>query len=706
MLPTITDTEPSRKPRHAATRRGVDAARAIDHVLFAPQRWFALSVDNRRVPGVVVPSLDSGLDLVGRGAVASIVGTLRAEVRVVDVDVAGQRGHQARGAVAQWCRREGLWHLERSSGGPDGHAHVFVACAGRVDTLETFVRELRGNMGVGKTRLEVRTAVRPLSAPHRTGVITHPVGSLPAALEALRRHSWATDTPQRAVASVERVGTTLPPARRRSRRDLPEQWQTYVDTGVTPTITGEDQSRSTVEAIATGFLLRAGHDADTAWRVITTAHPDAFTKARGSHRRWVAWVWNRAVADDTEFSPAVQVDGHLRLDVDTAHARLTALAWTVSPRARRSLLRVGYTVLDRVLRSGSRRVPVPERDLVLDTGISDRKTIRAALTALSGHVGVLDTTTFDSNVRAATSFEFEIPASDLGGVLQIPPPSLHTPLPPGIWSGLPTSAPQLWSALNRAPGPVALPEVVFSAQLAESLDTPLSLGQIRAARHVLTQLALAGLAECTEAGEWIARHDVNHAHLERATATRATLQDQVAAERATYRAGRSTDWNVQQAAALKANYARERAWWGGLPREQRTRQHAHYQRQFTAMSIVEQQDWKERQVHRRRRAGVDESARHQKWADSLSWDEVVARSAQRGEDFARLAGPMRQAKAIAWARHREQFAIPRGTPTWQSRLEHAHALPHPGADRDEAFWESETATGYDYQPQLAPAVSN
>lgn len=660
----------------------------LDDLLFASTDWFALSADNRRVPGVVVPSLEQGLGLVGHGAVASVVGRLRAEVRVVDVDLAGARGHVATEAVLAWCAGEGLWHLVRPSGGPDGHAHVFVAVEGRLEALQTLVRALRAQLSAARSGIDVRQSVRPLSAPHRTGVVTRPSGSLSAALGGLRGHSWAQNMPQRVVGGSERVGTVIATVRgqRRARRDLPVEWQAYLDTGVAPAVAGEDQSRSTIEAIATGFLLRAGHDADSAWQVITTAHEDAFAKARGSRRRWVAWVWNRAVTDDAAFSPAVEVDGHLQLDVSAAEDDLVDLAWTLRPRPRRSLLRVGYAVLDRVLRTGNRRVPVPERDLVLDTGLTDRKTVRAALRALNGHIGALDTSTFDSQQKDSSSYEFEIPTTHQGGVLQIPPPSIHTPLPPGAWLGLPAAAHQLWRALNRASGPTRLEEVAVSAQLTDDVTTPPSLSQVRAARATLTRLAQIGLAQCTEAGEWVARHDIDQAYLERAASARAPVQAQIDAERAAYRAGSLSEWDVQRAAALKANLAREQAWWDGLPRDQRARRREACQGKFASMSVIEQEEWKTSQVQRRHHAGVDEATRHQEWADRLPWDDVVTRSTERADAFARLPTPLRQAYAAAWARHRDRHGVPRGTPTWHSRLEHAHALPRPGQDRDEQFW--------------------
>src|SRR3546814_11668740 len=63
--------------------------------------------------------------------------------------------------------------------------------------------------------------------------------------------------------------------------------------------------------------------------------------------------------------------------------------WTVSARQRPALLLVGHHLLDRVLRAGKLRVPCPERDLVLDTGLTDRKTIRAALRLFDGRLGTL-----------------------------------------------------------------------------------------------------------------------------------------------------------------------------------------------------------------------------------------------------------------------------------------------------------------------------
>ncbi|MFZ1487235.1 MAG: hypothetical protein WAS95_14435, partial [Nostocoides sp.] len=159
----------------------------LDEVLFLPQAWFALSAGNQRVPGVVVPSLSAGLGLVGQGDVASLVGRLRPGFRVVDVDVEGLRGQAIADEITSWCQSRGLWCLQRPSGGAVGRTHVFVAIGEDLDALSECVAGLRAAYGVARAAIDVRELVRPLSAPHRTGVETRPLGSVQAALADLRR---------------------------------------------------------------------------------------------------------------------------------------------------------------------------------------------------------------------------------------------------------------------------------------------------------------------------------------------------------------------------------------------------------------------------------------------------------------------------------------------------------------------------------------
>ena len=654
--------------------------------MFSPTGWFALDAANRRVPGVVVGSLPAGLALIGQGPVASVVGVLRPEVLVVDVDLAGVLGDAAMESVASWCERTGVWCLTRPSGGPAGHGHVFVAPGARGPQLETFIEQLRHELGVSRRAIDLRTTVRPLSAPHRSGVSTRPYGDIQASLRALRALPWAAASPaaagrvraRAARESLLQAGEALQP-RRRPRRDLPQPWQTYLETGATPPVGGRDRSRTTVEAIATGHLLRAGHDAASAWQAIVASHPSAFTRARVNKRRWVAHVWNPSVRDDDAFAPAPQgvVDDEVVAAVEAARTRLQDLAWTFPARRRAGLLLVGHTVLDRMLRAGSRRVPVPERDLVLDTGLADRATIRGYLRALAGPVGVLDTAVWDPARREASSFEFEVPAA--GGVRDFHPPSSHTPLPPevngGLWATLPRICHQIWRALRHQRAPVTLAVLGVEAAICDTREADLTDHQVRMVRAGLTALLRAGMADCNAGGEWVVRSTVNGAQRVVARQWHEEATTAVVAEREAYRAGAGSRWSRERAAALKANRAREVAWWSTLPRAEREQRSRAWAGTFAGLSVHGQEEVKAGLVERRMRAGVDEAARHDGWLDALTWQAYQDRSVERALWFQRLPGPMQAAYAAAWARHRARYGISAGTPLSQDRRAHAAAWP-------------------------------
>ena len=73
-MPSITTSAPATGLARPGTPKDVVAA--IDDLLFDPDGWFAIDRDNRRVPRVVIPTRQAGLDLVGHGQVATIVGRL------------------------------------------------------------------------------------------------------------------------------------------------------------------------------------------------------------------------------------------------------------------------------------------------------------------------------------------------------------------------------------------------------------------------------------------------------------------------------------------------------------------------------------------------------------------------------------------------------------------------------------------------------
>lgn len=672
------------RPEHAHPPLSVVA---LDAALFQGDAWFAIDARNVRVAGVAVPSLEAGLALVGEGSVASIVGRLRPEVSVVDVDLEGEQGHAAAEAVAAWAARAGVWSLVRPSGGADGRCHVFVAPEGHTDALTHLVEELRARFRTSARRIDLRRDVRPLSAPHRsTSHTPRPYGPLTQALTELRARPWAARTPT-AVPTVGRSwgGEAALAPRPRRRTSLPPAWADYLRTGVRPPIGGADHSRSTVEAIATGHLLRAGHTADSAWEAITAAHPDAMTKTRAGHRRWTRWVWNRAVEDDNAHCPTPQVDPVVAAAVTAARARLQDLQWRYPARQRPALLLVGHHVLDRMERTSSRRVPVPERNLVLDTGLSDRKTIRTALRALDGALGLLDTDAWDPADRSASSFEFEIPEASADGVRQIPPPSSHTPLPRGTWATLPRTCHSLWRVLQNTVEPQDCAELAQRAGITNSREVEATPSQVRTTCTALTALARAGLAHCRADAQWVARAAPDADHAGRAATAHDATAARITAERADYRAGRANPWIVARAAALKANRAREQGWWHGLERADQASRRATWTARYDAMPVAGQEQLKAQLAARRIAASVDEPARHDHWLDAQSMDAYLERSVHRQAWFEALPPPLQQAHAAAWARHRARFGINRGTVLAQSRREHADLLPSGRAVRDEAF---------------------
>lgn len=683
--------------------------RNLDLALFQPGKWFAIDTDNRAVPGVAAPDLGTALTLVGRGRVAAIVGRLRPGFVAVDIDVDDMVGDAVTEQIAAWCVSAGVWHLVRPSGGAPGRHHVIVAAGAALDELVAAVDELRHRWNLRGKQVDVRTSLRPLTSPHRHGGNPRPYGNLTAAFQAMPDTAKAASEKTAMLRPRKRPGSPSPGAPDRvpavsaratpAPRLLPEVWENYFTTGSAPTVGGEDQTRSAVELVATGHLVRAGHTAESGWARIVAAHPDAMTKARGNKRRWVAWVWNVVVREDAAYLAAFpSADAITAAAVTEAHLRLRSLLWS-TPRRRRPAVRlVAQELLRRMLRTNTLRVPCPQRDLVLDTGIADRKVIGEALRVLhSGGFGVLHEVFDPGADRARTSHEFSIdrvPVSD--GVRIIPPPSLQHPLPAQgghctPWVSLPRPCHSLWCALRDLGRPSPLPTLATAAQLTDSPDGEPSVSVLRSTRSALLLLAEAGLASCDEAGNWSATSAWDPGHAATAVEDREALAAQIREERAAYRQGWNTNWATARAAAVKKQRAKEVAWWGSLtPQERSVRQDQH-RRQFASLSPVEQAQKKAEWASRRAIAGEDEVSRHRTWCQAhLTSDRAAARS----HWFGNLPRPERAARRAAWEQHRRQFGLPENTPAraslWEDRLFDTRAA------RDDQFLVAQQAQ----QPRL------
>lgn len=630
----------------------------VDELLFDGD-WFALDSGNQRVPGVRPGSLAKGLAMVGRGRVATIVGRLRPGVVAVDIDLVGERGHAVAEHVAAWCRRERLWHVVRPSGGADGRTHVVVACGPRREHLEAEVDGLRRAYGVSGRMIDVRQALRPLSAPHRDGSRPAPLGDADTAAGTLKTAVRAVERAARPVGAPAPPSprrTPLTPRRQRARRPLPALWARYLATGERPELSesAQDKSGSTYEYLATARMVQAGWTAQQAWAEIAAAHPDAMPRARASWHRWVG-RWNQAVMADDDHVGGVQLSAEVAAAISAARERLRSLAWSTPPRARPGLLTVGHTVLDRMERTGSLRVPVPQRDLVLDTGITDRATIATHLRALSGAVGALHEV-FDPHQRATSSFEFEIP--EVGGVRETPPPRFHTPSAAALPRGLPRMT---WVALRTLPPTGGSVEDLGQVcQLTSSPTSPATGAQRRTMLEILTALARLGLVECDEEGVWRPTGvRLGEAERRRASEDLQRVRRAVAAERAVYRRPRRSDaWAAAHAAAVKAQRAKQAAWWAELPTAERHRRAAELSERFATMSIQEQLETKQRWAERDARAGIDPKTRRAQWLARQDADDLTRRAAERAAHFRALPSPTQRAAVEAWAAYRDTWGIP------------------------------------------------
>lgn len=351
----------------AAAPTWLGAAREMDELLFKPSYWRALGPDNQQPAGVDLPSLEAGLVLAADPAasrVTSVFGYVRDDVVAVDIDVAphhGDAGNMLVRRICEWLRREGVWHVARPSGGGPGRHHVFAVPGGRRSEFLAYVAGVRRERGVpSKAKaIDVRQPMRPLSAPHRSGRLTRPIGDLERAVARLRRlraqpasneqtagkAALKPITPRRArdkqspprppggAADVDLVEVPLhevpvpfprrPDGTRRYpdgparpyaapvsvRRRLPLPWVRYLAGGQEPDIGGTDSTSSAVGLRLTAALVSAGYTAAEAWREICSAHPDAAAHARGKADQnwWIKYQWNLQVSEYLEYHRAAPV---------------------------------------------------------------------------------------------------------------------------------------------------------------------------------------------------------------------------------------------------------------------------------------------------------------------------------------------------------------------------------------------------------------
>ena len=589
--------------------------------------------------------------------------------------------------LVAWCAERGLWHVVRDSGQP-GHRHVFVVIGDQLAALERFAEEIRVAYGVSRPRIDVRDAVRPLCAPHRSGA-TPPLPRLTRArrtlASSLRGLPPAPDVlPRRTPPPGTTPVPLVPPAA--VRRPLPRAWAAYLAEGVLPEQVSRwsDQSRSAVEATVTFHMVVAGWSAEQSWLAIGTSHRFAMGKARTRGRAWwTAHVWNRAVTDaaaQPNPTPGQRAQraagdpdtGQVANDVTTAVRGLQAaflVAWDRYGRDRRHTLRfVLDTVYERMVRAGSATVPCPERDLVIDTGLTSRRVLREALAQLHDDGWLVlhrsfDPTQDDPGTRSHHA-SLPDPRTAHPTPVGLPsPPSSFTPLPAGVRA---TLGPELWHTWHSLPPDSPTRPDGLPAALGLPTGSTPSRDQVSTLLSRLQRLAVLGLAVCDEHGSWVRVDHIPEALRERAQQALALRTSAVGAERTAYalvRIGQGR-WARERTQAIArsqtSRYLAARQWFDQLPAAERQRRRSLYQARFAGLPTTRQRQVKDELARRRAAAGVvSEDAVRRAWIQAMTSEQYTERVVDRTLEFRALPPPLQAAKAAGWAEHRARWGISR-----------------------------------------------
>ena len=680
------------------------AAAALDGLLFQPTGWFVIDAGNVKVPGVTPGRLDQALKLVGRGRVATVVGALRPEVVGVDVDADvrghGQLGDDAADAITTWCATRSLWCLRRPSGGGPGRWHVLVVPGVHRAALLAHIDAIRAELGLTRRRLDVRTQLRPLSAPHRTGAApTHPDGlsdalsALHGALQPLPTRVMArrTNTPAARTApggGPDHPLTPLP----RPARDLPDAWASYLAGGrAAAGDVDTHPDRSLLELRATTALVITGHTEPSAWAAITASHAGAFPKAKSRGRRWWWTVWNRCVIDADTWLRARrgQAAQHptAPLPATAAARRHLDDVWrSWATRTRHTDREVMTVVLDRMDRVGATAVPIPQRDLVLDCAVSSRTTVRAALARLqtAGLLQVDQTYQPGTTDTAHTLRLPDQPSPATSGAVSVTDPSKPQPPQqprPSLTTrralGLPAAALLEHLPANEQAVAITLTDLGQAAGLLDD-DQP-TARQARTLRAHLQVLAHHRLAVVDDTGTWrrtapqtttTPKQDAGEAASDVdavGQARQRSVAEHVHAERTDFRARLDVDmrracWQHQRARAIarsaKATRATQRAWWGHQVPDDVLRRRAQHAEAFAALDPADQARRKHALAQQRARAGETERHRYDTWLKGLSPTELDHRSTRCAAAFAARSPLEQQQLVAAWDGHRARWNLP------------------------------------------------
>ena len=707
MLPVTVPASRGDAAHLDAGRRVSPALLALDEHLFNPDasQWLVIDSGNTAVPRTVVPSLVDGLELIGKGRIAALVGHLRDGVGVVDIDVPGDFGNFLAAEIADWLRRRDCWVLERPSGGAKGRWHIFfahsdfhyapaAARAGFAAAVSDYLTALAEDVKVPRGELDLREAVRPLSSPHRFGAVTRPKGDLREALRGLKRllPDPPSPTPLRPRAKVKpadagrrstATGSDLvvPLPLQRWKRELRAEWRKYLLTGEIPagswaagatkTRNADEVDRSLVEAACTRELVWAVGDPQIAWRIIRESHPTVMTKAKHQGEAW--WLnnwWNKTVeAADAFRNTTEQAHADSRATASRGrrgsssrpHPTRRAGVDRVPHRQRPALLLVGHHLLDRVLRAGTSACPAQNAISSSTPGSPTARPSGLPCASSTGDSAPSTPTAYPPSrgTRRATSLKSTPPARWGDG--KSPTCLSHTPTRPRPLVNPPPHEPQPVAHPPGLPGPTDLTELVVKSGLVEKPEDVPSKSQRSTAKTALAALSHAGLATVDEDGRWSAATRPRSMNVDRrACGVRTPTRDREE-ERAAYRVGADLELDCRESEGHQAQ-AKQKAWWDNLSPAARAERSSSKRLEFEQMSLTQQSALKARIAERRARAGLDSSSTTARGFAasrqmSLSLVASTGRRVFRGSPPPNEAHPSRPGTS-----HRRRYGLPTQQP--------------------------------------------
>lgn len=735
----------------------------LDQLLFSSTGWFLLDAGHDKLGRVDDVDLVAGLAAVADPCTPAValVGHVTEPVIAVDIDAGaelagvaggGRLGDRVVEELAGWLVSRGRWHIVRPSGGGAGRWHLFCIPGSDRWKFQDLVADVRTAHGLTYRQVDRRRPIRPLSSPHRNGTNPLPLDleRLPALLAEARQllrpalapaPDTATKKPigqrPRAVRAEQklidrgRVVPLVPLPRRRvplaeagPRGAAFAAW--FAGDGPAPQVGGQDLTRSALEKVATGELVRAGYDVKQAWAVIAAAHEDAMAHTRADNRGrqwWIQYLWNKAVAEDTAYRRTAALDRGMvpesaiaapepenrgpesrsdglsgpewhrdpRMVVAAAREALRGLLRRFGPEPRHTRRAVLEAILDRMHWENSLTVQCPKRWLEEQTGLVGQ-TVLDSLKDWNGLLGRLLTDTYDVADRSS-SHSWTLDPADLPEI----PMSSFRPVsrtPPGwIGSTLPAPALSLWRELvstppaDLDPAGWTLDALAQAAALTHSPTEEPTRTQRRRTRAHLQALVAVGLVEPAPSSDrWqLVMDEPEDAETEdrraravvRAAADVAERRERHAAEREADRAGRSrctsSAWVEGRDAAAAKDQDRRQSWWDSLSETERIRRRHKLAAGYRSQSQAAQAARKVQLAERRRRAAAagggqhpDEHHRHRAYSAQWTVDEQNAISDEWLGRWRALTPAEQRERREHLDQHRAGWRVPR---TWSASAE-------------------------------------